>query len=129
MLTLLSCSRKIGAYIGLNGWMPLNTHIAQCHTPQDLADVFRARLEIKIPSSAGRASVRGTPVLLCHPIDDEVIDVELGRQACDVLRDLGMNVRWMEQEEGGHLGMLKTAGLDTIVEFLRYVGCTDSIMI
>ena len=73
--------------------------------------------------------MRGTPVLLCHPIDDEVIDVELGRQACDVLRDLGMNVRWMEQEEGGHLGMLKTAGLDTIVEFLRYVGCTDSIMI
>ena len=61
----------------------------------------------------------GTPVLLCHTTDDEVIDIELGQQACEALKRMGMNVTWKEQKDGGHLGMLKTTGLDTVVAFIR----------
>ena len=50
-------------------------------------------------------------------MDDEVIDIELGLQACEVLKNLGMNVTWKEQKDGGHLDMLKTSGLDTVVGF------------
>lgn len=30
-----------------------------------------------------------------------------------------MDVTWREELTGGHLGMLKTAGLDTLVTFMR----------
>ena len=30
-----------------------------------------------------------------------------------------MDVVWREEETGGHLGMLKTGGLDGVVAFLR----------
>ena len=60
----------------------------------------------------------GTPILLGHTTDDEVIDIELGRQAFEVLDNLGMRVTWKELPDGGHLGMLKTEGLDSIVTFL-----------
>ena len=119
LLTLLSCGRGLGAYIGLNGWMPLRTHIAQCYAPTDLGEVFKTNLGLEIPRAAERPSVLSIPVLLCHTTDDEVIDTELGQQAYEALRNLGMNVTWKEHEDGGHLGMLKRSGLDTVVEFLR----------
>lgn len=62
-----------------------------------------------------------TPVFLAHNTDDEVIDVELGREARDVLVGLGIKIVWREEEEGGHLGMLRREGLDGVVDFLRVV--------
>ena len=119
LLTLLSRGQRVGAYVGFNGWMPLKAQIAQCHVPRDLAELFGEKLGLEIPLAADRSSVLGTPVLLCHTTDDEVIDIELGRQACGVLKNLGMNVTWKEQKDGGHLDILRTSGLDTIVGFLR----------
>ena len=121
LITLLSGRRKIGAYIGLSGWMPLKAEIAKCRTMEDLAMVFRTALGLETSLSAEQPSMLDTPVLLAHTTDDEVIDIELGQQACKVLRGLGMNVAWKEQNHGGHLGMLKPEGLDTIVEFLEGV--------
>lgn len=62
-----------------------------------------------------------TPLFLAHNTDDEVIDVGLGREARDVLVGLGMKIVWKEEEEGGHLGMLRREGLDGVVAFLRGV--------
>ena len=68
-----------------------------------------------------------TPVFLGHTADDEVVDVELGRQTRDVLRGMGMEtVVWHQETEGGHLGMLKSAGLDRVVDFLRKIGCCNN---
>jgi len=60
-----------------------------------------------------------------------VIDVELGRQARDVLvHSLRYeNLFWHEEPEGGHLGMLTTEGLDWIIEPLKsIIECDDDEM-
>lgn len=95
--------------------------VAKCQTSKDLATALQTELGLQTSSSAERLSMLDTPVLLGHIIDDDVIDIELGQQACEVLRSLGMNVTWNERKEGGHLGMLKTKGLDSTVAFLEGV--------
>ena len=44
-----SCGQRIGAYIGLNRWMPLQTQIAQCYALEDLAELLKVRLRLEIP--------------------------------------------------------------------------------
>ena len=104
--------------------------VEKCHGAASLAQLFGSSLGIAgIPAQIAEErepSILDTPVFLCHTADDEVIDVELGRQTRDVLRGLGMKtVVWHEETDGGHLGMLKSAGLDRIVGFLRMIGCCN----
>lgn len=87
---------------------------------EDLANVFKTKLGLLQPSAIGQQpAMLETPVMLGHMIDDEIIDIELGREACEVLQGLGMKVSWQEYHDGGHLGMMKTVGLDAIVAFLK----------
>ena len=102
------------------------------HGAADLAELFKACLGItSIPTQRAEereSSVLDTPVFLGHTADDEVIEVELGRQTRVVLRGLGMmKVVWHEDTDGGHLGLLKSAGLDRVVDFLREIGCCNPI--
>ena len=115
---MLASGRRLGAYIGLSGWLPLREQIGRCHALKDLDNFFRRELGLKGSVSTEQSSMLGTPILLGHTTDDEVIDIELGRQASEVLQNLGMRVTWKEFPDGGHLGMLKTEGLDSIVTFL-----------
>ena len=69
------------------------------------------------------APIRGqsfvdTPIFLFHASDDEMIDIDLGRQARDVLASLGVEVIWKEEKQGGHLGMLESGGLEGLVAIL-----------
>lgn len=86
--------------------------------PLDFANFFEATLGLQLESLPTQNALN-TPVLLCHTSDDEIVDVELGRQARDVLEEMGMVVTWTEHQEGGHLAFLATKGLDDIVEFLQ----------
>ncbi|KAL8923493.1 MAG: hypothetical protein Q9172_003100 [Xanthocarpia lactea] len=103
-----------GSATGLNGWLPFRTQIGESASKGRLAEFFKSKLGLDV---CGRKSV--TPIFLGHNNDDEVIDIELGRQARHALQGLGMNIVWREEQEGGHLGMLNPSGLDPIAAFLR----------
>jgi len=126
LFTLLASQMKIGAYIGLNGWIPFKTQIQKATLPgwrpEDLAEFFNTTLALEISRTTDDAqSFLKTPVFLGHTIDDEVIDFELGQQTRTVLEKMGMKVTWKEHQEGGHLGLLDTKGLDDVVAFLGEV--------
>ncbi len=112
-MTLLASELEIGGFVGLNGWLPFRTQIGESASKGCLAEFFKSKLDLDV---CGRKSA--TPVFLGHNNDDEVIDIELGRQARDALQNLGMNIVWREEQEGGHLGMLNPSGLDPIAAFL-----------
>ena len=113
-MTLLASELEIGGFVGLNGWLPFRTQIGESASKGRLAEFFKSKLDLDV---CGRKYA--TPVFLGHNNDDEVIDVELGRQARDTLQSLGMNIGWQEEQEGGHLGMLNRPGLDSIATFLK----------
>lgn len=125
VLSLLASAMNIGAYVGLSGWLPLKAQIAECRNPEDLAGLCRTTLGLADTDAPtieeNQRSTLATPVFLAHTTDDEVIDVELGRQARDILLEKGLDVVWCEENTGGHLAMLKTAGLDRIVAFLDQI--------
>lgn len=112
---------NIGAYVGLSGWVPLRAQIAECRNPEDLAGLCKAALglaDTDVPTTEEKPrSMLATPVSLGHTTDDEVINVELGRRTRDVLLEKGLEVLWFEESKGGHLAMLETAGLDSVVAF------------
>lgn len=117
LMVLLATELKLGGFLGLNGWLPFGKQIGK--SEGNLVRFFQSQLHLERCGAKFTASVRYTPVLLGHTADDEVIDIELGRQARDTLRRLGMNITWQEQQRGGHLGMLNTPGLDAIALFLK----------
>jgi len=120
LLTLLAGTSKLGAFVGLNGWLPLKPHLEACRNQKALARFFKTTIGLKATKTQPEeTSMLQTPIFLAHNTDDEIIDVRLGREARDVLLGLGMTTIWKEEEEGGHLGMLKTKGLDRVVTFLQ----------
>lgn len=123
---------KIGAYIGLNGWLPLRSHISACDNLKSLDVLLKETLTLSSnDDNTSRAladlsspvdSRLETSVLLAHTFDDEVIDVALGREARDTLTKIGFRVSWRDNLGGGHLGLLKRKGLDSVGAFLRKRG-------
>ena len=128
-MTLLASELKIGGFVGLNGWMPMNARVQQCfpgvHSPrQEILATLDLALASKCSLEEGVWPFEKTPISLGHTADDEVIDVELGRQALETLQKLGMKVTWHEKAQGGHLGLLETDGLDAMADFLRQEMCS-----
>lgn len=118
-MTLLASGMNVAGFVGLNGWLPYRTQIGGSTSKGALAQFFKGQLNLEVSELA---PVLDTPCLLAHNLDDEAIDIDLGRLARDTLERLGMPVVWREEKEGGHLGMLNTSGLDIIAEFLRKQG-------
>ncbi len=85
---------------------------------EELGNFFRATFgfEDSKPDVSAQ-SVLSTPVLLGHAVDDEVVDIELNRQACAVLELLGMKVQWKEYQDGGHW-INEPQGYDDMLLFL-----------
>lgn len=73
-------------------------------------------LEGPKPDVSSRSAL-STPVLLGHAVDDQVVDIELNRQACAALQVLGMEVQWKEYQSGGRW-INEPQGEDDIVAFL-----------
>lgn len=128
---------RLGAFIGACGWIPLTQHIeAAVHIYRTrYATEFQTNKCLTI-SAFLLGSIRcrpfesspreieallSTPVLLLHGTDDTIVDVSLGRRACQLLKDVGMDVELFEYsgaERAGHW-IKEPEGFDRIVEFLK----------
>lgn len=126
MWTLLSSSnpaRGIGAFVGASTWLPFAANIEKflCQdTVNDMgdskaalesseADAFvgsmMATLKDSLANPRGDRPFLSTPVFLGHGVDDGIVDVDLGRQARQVLTRIGLTVQWEEYsgaEQEGH---------------------------
>lgn len=123
LLAMLVGRCKLGGFIGLSGWMPFRAQIEATSRKESGDPVMRAELDTFFTSTIGLedpmpdVSILSTPVMLCHAADDEVVDIELNRQACATLEGLGMKVQWKEYQDGGHW-INEPQGYDDIVAFL-----------
>lgn len=123
LLAVLAGQCKLGGFVGLSGWMPFRAQIEEIGKKASVESVTREELGTFLKSTIGRESDAGaqsfvgTPVLLCHAVDDEMVDIGLNRQACAALKELGMGVESMEYRDGGHW-INEPKGYDDIVAFL-----------
>ncbi len=126
LLTMLVGKYRLGGFIGVSGWMPFRAQIEEIGREGSVGSVMRARLDAFFESTVGLESSKmeacarscgSSRVLLCHSVDDEVVDIELGRQAGAALRGLGMEVEWREYRDGGHW-INEPLGYDDVVAFL-----------
>lgn len=124
---LLFGRRKLGAFVGISGWMPFADHMAKivkdgesCSAIRVL-EILRKKIGLAISPLAGDgeiSSAMGTPLFLGHGVDDEVVSVELGEQIYGLLSGLGMHVVWKDYQECGHW-VKEPEELDHIVTFLK----------
>lgn len=127
LIAMLAGQVKLGGFIGLSGWMPFRAQIEEIEKKgldnsvmreEELSNFFRATFGLgDSKPDVSAQSVLSTPVLLCHAVDDEVVDIELNRQACAVLEILGMRVQWKEYQDGGHW-LNEPQGYDDMLFFL-----------
>jgi len=61
----------------------------------------------------------GTPVLVVHGSDDEVVAIQQGRSSARLLERHGVTTRFVEAEGGHHLG---TVAVDALVDWLDDLG-------
>jgi lysophospholipase-2 len=124
MWTLLCSERRLGGFVGASSWLPFadgirdylgqgtiseEDRVADMETARSDADAFvesmMAPLKRSLANPNGSALLLSTPVFLGHGTDDAYVDVELGRQARDVLTRVGLKVEWKEYagaEQEGH---------------------------
>jgi lysophospholipase-2 len=125
---LLFSGHKLGAYLGLCGWIPFEIQVKEIAKSKRgpellscLTNFYTATLGLDSSNSTPGTltdSAISTPVFLCHASDDEVIDVSLGKQICEVLKGLGMKVEWNEYRRCGHW-IKEPQGFNAIVQFLK----------
>ena len=123
---LMVCQLRLGAYIGISGWLPFAGPLQEIldGTTQPAAqavDFFASNLGIeKAAGTVGSASMPmlTTPVFLGHGSDDELVTLGQGEKIRDVLVRMGMRVEWHAYDECGH--WLKEPGeYDDLVAFLE----------
>ncbi|EAS30324.3 uncharacterized protein CIMG_05803 [Coccidioides immitis RS] len=128
---------RIGAFVGCCGWIPFTLHIDQA------IQLYRSKYASELGTSMclimpafllGTTgcppfdskpeevkAVLSTPVLLLHGTDDAVVDISLGQQACQLLKEMGMDVKFYEYsgaENEGHW-IKEPDGFDQIAAFLE----------
>ncbi|KAL8668458.1 MAG: hypothetical protein Q9168_006913 [Polycauliona sp. 1 TL-2023] len=111
---LLAGRYRLGGFVGVAGWLPFRRQIMDGESLRELG-----LMDVNVTQATGR-----TPALLCHCKDDDVVDVEMGRQLRDALEIEGLNVdvTFKEFATGGHW-IPEPEGFDAIVSFLRDRGC------
>lgn len=132
MWTLL-CRRKsdrLGGFVGASTWLPFAGYIREyagkCGEDNSEANFvggMMSHLRYFVTCPRELKGVLNTPVFLGHGIDDEMVGVDLGRQARKVLEQLGMEVEWKEYEGAeldGHWIKVPEE-MDDIARFLRAV--------
>lgn len=140
LFSLNVASTKVGAFIGASAWLPFANKLKHysCQKTHSQSDSHstKNRIEVEdfikelIPTPIHGASpvaasglMNNTPVFLGHGIDDAYVDVELGRQARDVLASIGFNVEWQEYEgaeQEGHW-LKEPEETDDIFQFIQKV--------
>ena len=97
--TLLNQGEKpFGAFFGTNTWLPFASSLQDsmsqgAEMSENEGVVFLAGM---LSPRQDQMPKRSTRVFLGHGTDDAYVDVELGRQARDVLTQVGYSVEWKE---------------------------------
>ena len=103
IFALLASGVRVGGFIGLCGWLPLEEEIAELmDVPGRVKDVLEM------------------PVLLQHCSDDGVVPVGNGEALRESLKEMGVRLEFEEFEEGGHW-LNEPEGMDSIVRFIKHV--------
>lgn len=136
----------IRAFVGMCGWLPFRKamlDVVNADAAEDLDDTkdlfersesdetedgpsstklskivewLREELEMEEAPHSNGVPLQNMPVLLCHGDDDEKVPCELGRLASSLLKDIGINTRWLEYEKLTH--WYSEAMLLDVVDFL-----------
>lgn len=132
--------RNIEAFFGWCGWLPfagtLEQHMGRVKEDKSeirgiLEDFYRGELGVSHSTSDAvpiepeletgsllEGPLTSIPVILSHCVDDSVIDVKLGRELRDSLRNFGVRVEWQEYGDGGH--WIKAP--EAIDDFAKFLG-------
>lgn len=130
---LLSGRKRLGGFVGFCGWMPFAADVERIGKEGDgrarlelLAEFYRSTLGLQSEGLVGdlEKEALSTPTFLSSSVDDDIVDVSLGRQAKALLEGLGMRVAWREYADGGHW-LNEPHGIDDLVGFLETVGNVD----
>ncbi|KAK7448559.1 phospholipase/Carboxylesterase [Colletotrichum acutatum] len=100
---------RLAGLIGLCSWMP----------PAEVINELAEETSLYRKTS-GKDPTAKTPIFLAHAVDDEVIDISLGRQMRMTLDSFASSctVEWREYQSGGHW-VNEPQGVDDMVSFLR----------
>ncbi|EEP79664.1 predicted protein [Uncinocarpus reesii 1704] len=128
---------RLGAFIGCCGYLPFTQHIetaiqdyrskyaSESTTPKCVTISAFLHGVLGCPPIESKPeeveAVLSTPVLLLHGIDDGIVKISLGRQACQLLREIGMEVLMREYFGAPNMGhwIQEPEGFDEIVTFLK----------
>jgi len=108
---LLSCKERLGGFLGISGWMPFCKEVKNPWSTNSTRPFHMSEIEM---CSGVNINI---PMLLTHMKDDEVIKVNLGKQARTAWQELGFEPVWKEYEDGGH-EIQETKGFADIEKFL-----------
>ena len=123
----------LGGLLGFCGWLPFVQQLEQLLSDPSLSPgssraqslisgfYFDEIAEASHSNQSVNNSVLSTPVFLSHGSDDPWVSVELGRQACQILRRFMLRVDWQEftgAEGDGHW-LKEPEGFDHILKFLE----------
>lgn len=105
----------LAGFLGISGWMPNNP--VQGYDNHD----FNILSGVRIPGETMFQGIK-MPIMLMHNKDDEVIDIELGREVDQAMDEFGIMAKWREYESGGHaLTDLMCADIcDFLVDIVQY---------
>ncbi len=103
---------SFAATIGMCGWLPLRKRMLEAVT-QDASSAGGDKLPIAIRCIKDTLDIRASdqdadklckevPIFLGHGVQDEKVSVDLGRQADDFLRSVGLSVQWHEYDALAH---------------------------
>lgn len=142
LLNQFPVGRRIGGFMGASCWLPFGECIKahsgrERHTAraQLVPSVSRDSLHFVETMMGGKMaslsqnrddsvpSLLDTPIFLGHGSDDAYVDITLGRQARDVLNEIGFDVGWKEYlgaEQEGHW-LKEPEEIDDFAAFLETV--------
>ncbi|TDZ24197.1 Acyl-protein thioesterase 1 [Colletotrichum orbiculare MAFF 240422] len=129
----------LGGFFATSTWLPFAAGVEQVLAGQQTrqsdgtaaaAAAANTRLDDMILSKMATVAgglhgsvLQTTPILMGHGVDDAYVDVELGRQAAQILEQGGGRVEWKEYEgaeEEGHWFKVPD-GMDDIRDFLERI--------
>ncbi|KAL2045556.1 hypothetical protein N7G274_001984 [Stereocaulon virgatum] len=129
---MLSGGRKLGAFVGMSGWLPFRRQIdAVIGTEGEKEEKRRRVLDlmndtVSIPSlvddsATGNLAGFRTPAFLGHGSQDVKVKTQWGEEMRKSLKGLGMDVTWKGYEGLEHWWRAPEE-IDDVIEFLRGKG-------
>ncbi|MCJ1377034.1 hypothetical protein MMC17_000124 [Xylographa soralifera] len=123
---LLNGCPRLGAFVGMSGWLPFRRQVEEVVQGKEEGDVEVRRLQARecmrraVPGcgASGDGAAWATPVFLGHGLRDEKVRAGWGEEMRDLMGGLGMEVVWRGYEGLEHWYEVPRE-IDDIEGFLR----------